>query len=142
MPLHIMLFYALLLANCGYALTTVKQLAAARVPILAGTDALNPAVIHGATLEDGCLIGLHATVLNGATVGARSLNHRIVFFEPLDGLAEIGLPSVASHFAVTEDLQAHFALHGEEVQRRVFETSGIALEWEIKRIGVALGSES
>lgn len=31
------------------------------------------AVVHGATLEDGCLIGLHATVLNGATVGARSL---------------------------------------------------------------------
>jgi len=31
------------------------------------------AVIHGATLRDGCLIGLHATVLNGATIGARSL---------------------------------------------------------------------
>ena len=29
---------------------------------------------------------------------------------------------------------------GEEVSRRVFETSGVALEWEIKRIGVALGS--
>jgi UDP-N-acetylmuramate dehydrogenase len=29
---------------------------------------------------------------------------------------------------------------GEEVRRRVFETSGIALEWEIKRIGVAIGS--
>ena len=31
------------------------------------------AMIHGATLEDGCLIGLHATVLNGAVVGAQSL---------------------------------------------------------------------
>jgi carbonic anhydrase/acetyltransferase-like protein (isoleucine patch superfamily) len=31
------------------------------------------AMIHGATLEDGCLVGLHATVLNGAVVGARSL---------------------------------------------------------------------
>jgi carbonic anhydrase/acetyltransferase-like protein (isoleucine patch superfamily) len=30
------------------------------------------AVIHGATLEDGCLIGIHATVLNGAVVGAQS----------------------------------------------------------------------
>jgi UDP-N-acetylmuramate dehydrogenase len=29
---------------------------------------------------------------------------------------------------------------GEEVKRRVFETSGVALEWEIKRIGVAAGS--
>jgi len=27
---------------------------------------------------------------------------------------------------------------GEEVRRRVFETSGITLEWEIKRVGVAL----
>ena len=31
------------------------------------------AMIHGATLGDGCLIGLHATVLNGATIGAQSL---------------------------------------------------------------------
>ena len=31
------------------------------------------AMIHGATLEDGCLIGLHATVLNRAVVGAGSL---------------------------------------------------------------------
>jgi UDP-N-acetylmuramate dehydrogenase len=29
---------------------------------------------------------------------------------------------------------------GEEVRRRVLESSGVALEWEIKRIGVALGS--
>jgi UDP-N-acetylmuramate dehydrogenase len=29
---------------------------------------------------------------------------------------------------------------GDEVKRRVFETSGVALEWEIKRIGVGLGS--
>jgi len=28
---------------------------------------------------------------------------------------------------------------GEEVKRRVLETSGVALEWEIRRIGVALG---
>lgn len=31
------------------------------------------AMIHGATLGDGCLIGLHATVLNRAVVGAQSL---------------------------------------------------------------------
>ena len=31
------------------------------------------AMIHGATLEDGCLIGLHATVLNRAVIGAESL---------------------------------------------------------------------
>jgi UDP-N-acetylmuramate dehydrogenase len=37
--------------------------------------------------------------------------------------------------ATAADLEAL----GEEVRRRVFETSGIALEWEIKRIGEALG---
>jgi carbonic anhydrase/acetyltransferase-like protein (isoleucine patch superfamily) len=31
------------------------------------------AMIHGATLGDGCLIGLHATVLNRSIVGAQSL---------------------------------------------------------------------
>ena len=37
--------------------------------------------------------------------------------------------------ATAADLEAL----GEEVRRRVLETSGVALEWEIKRIGVALG---
>ena len=40
--------------------------------------------------------------------------------------------------ATAADLEAL----GEEVKRRVLETSGVALEWEIKRIGVALGSAS
>ncbi|WP_417144716.1 gamma carbonic anhydrase family protein [Raoultibacter massiliensis] len=31
------------------------------------------AVVHGAVVEDGCLIGMHATVLNGARIGAGSL---------------------------------------------------------------------
>ena len=38
--------------------------------------------------------------------------------------------------ATAADLEAL----GEEVRRRVLETSGVALEWEIKRIGRALGS--
>lgn len=37
--------------NCTYALATVKELDAAGVPILAGTDALNPGVVHGASLH-------------------------------------------------------------------------------------------
>lgn len=28
------------------------------------------AVLHGCTIEDGCLVGMSATALNGATVGA------------------------------------------------------------------------
>jgi UDP-N-acetylmuramate dehydrogenase len=39
-------------------------------------------------------------------------------------------------FATAADLEAL----GEEVRRRVLEMSGIGLEWEIKRIGAALGS--
>ncbi|UOR03361.1 gamma carbonic anhydrase family protein [Leucobacter allii] len=31
------------------------------------------AVVHGATVEDGCLIGMNATVLSGAVVGTGSL---------------------------------------------------------------------
>jgi carbonic anhydrase/acetyltransferase-like protein (isoleucine patch superfamily) len=31
------------------------------------------AVVHGATVQDGCLIGMGATVLNGAVIGAGSL---------------------------------------------------------------------
>jgi carbonic anhydrase/acetyltransferase-like protein (isoleucine patch superfamily) len=30
-------------------------------------------VVHGCTVEDDCLIGMHATVLNGAVVGSGSL---------------------------------------------------------------------
>ena len=45
------------------------------VPLVVGTGVTigHAAMIHGATLGDGCLIGLHATVLNGAVVGEQSL---------------------------------------------------------------------
>jgi len=44
-------------------------------PVLIGADVTigHRAVIHGATLEDGCLIGIGAVVLNGVTVGAGAL---------------------------------------------------------------------
>jgi len=31
------------------------------------------AMIHGATIEDECLIGIHATILNGAKIGSGSI---------------------------------------------------------------------
>lgn len=43
------------------------------VRIGAGVSIGHSAVVHGCTVEDGCLIGMHATVLNGAVVGAGSL---------------------------------------------------------------------
>lgn len=38
-----------------------------------GVSVGHAAVVHGCTVEDDCLIGMHATVLNGARVGAGSL---------------------------------------------------------------------
>jgi carbonic anhydrase/acetyltransferase-like protein (isoleucine patch superfamily) len=31
------------------------------------------AIVHGATVEDDCLIGMRAVVMNGAVIGARSI---------------------------------------------------------------------
>jgi carbonic anhydrase/acetyltransferase-like protein (isoleucine patch superfamily) len=44
-------------------------------PVLIGADVTigHRAVIHSATLEDGCLIGIGAVVLNGVTVGSGAL---------------------------------------------------------------------
>lgn len=44
-------------------------------PVLIGADVTigHRAVVHGATLEDGCLIGIGAIVLNGVTVGRGAL---------------------------------------------------------------------
>ncbi len=39
----------------------------------AGVSVGHAAVVHGCTVEDDCLIGMHATVLNGARIGAGSL---------------------------------------------------------------------
>jgi carbonic anhydrase/acetyltransferase-like protein (isoleucine patch superfamily) len=44
-------------------------------PVTIGADVTigHRAVVHGATLEDGCLIGIGAIVLNGVTVGNGAL---------------------------------------------------------------------
>jgi carbonic anhydrase/acetyltransferase-like protein (isoleucine patch superfamily) len=44
-------------------------------PVTIGADVTigHRAVVHGATLADGCLIGIGAIVLNGVTVGAGAL---------------------------------------------------------------------
>lgn len=45
------------------------------IPLVVGKGVTigHAAMIHGATLGDGCLVGLHATVLNRSVVGAQSL---------------------------------------------------------------------
>ncbi len=44
-------------------------------PATIGADVTvgHAAIIHGCTIEDGCLVGMGAVVLNGARIGARSL---------------------------------------------------------------------
>lgn len=44
-------------------------------PVAIGEDVTigHNAIVHGATVEDGVLIGMHATVMNGAHIGAGSL---------------------------------------------------------------------
>ncbi len=44
-------------------------------PVTIGADVTigHRAVVHGATLEDGCLVGIGAIVLNGVTVGTGAL---------------------------------------------------------------------
>lgn len=44
-------------------------------PALIGADVVvgHGAIIHGATVEDGCLIAIRATVLSGAVIGAGSI---------------------------------------------------------------------
>ena len=38
-----------------------------------GVSVGHGAVVHGCTIEDDCLIGMHATVMNGAVIGTESL---------------------------------------------------------------------
>jgi carbonic anhydrase/acetyltransferase-like protein (isoleucine patch superfamily) len=69
-------------------------------PVLIGADVTigHRAVVHGATLKDGCLIGIGAVVLNGVTVGAGAL--------------------VAAGSVVTKDVPAQTLVMGAPAQLR------------------------
>ena len=69
-------------------------------PVRIGADVTigHRAVVHGATLEDGCLIGIGAVVLNGVTVGAGAL--------------------VAAGSVVTKDVPAQTLVMGAPAQPR------------------------
>ena len=69
-------------------------------PVRIGADVTigHRAVVHGATLEDGCLIGIGAVVLNGVTVGAGAL--------------------VAAGSVVTKDVPAQTLVMGAPAQLR------------------------
>jgi carbonic anhydrase/acetyltransferase-like protein (isoleucine patch superfamily) len=72
------------------------------------------AVIHGATLEDGCLIGIGAVVLNGVTVGEGAL--------------------VAAGSVVTKDVPAGALVMGAPAQvKRELTAAAIAAQREHAR---------
>ena len=72
------------------------------------------AVVHGATLEDGCLIGIGAIILNGVTVGEGAL--------------------VAAGAVVTRDVPAYSLVAGVPAQvRREQDAEAIAAQREHAR---------
>ena len=90
----------------------------------AGVSVGHSAVVHGCTIEDHCLIGMSATVLNGAVVGAGSLVAAgAVILEgtviPPRSLVA-GVPGKVRH-ELTEDEYAHVVRNAEiyvELARR------------------------
>ena len=75
------------------------------------------AVVHGCTVEDDCLIGMHATILNGAVIGAGSLvaagalvtENAVI---PAGSLV-VGVPGKVVK-AVSEKQKSAIAANGEE----------------------------
>jgi carbonic anhydrase/acetyltransferase-like protein (isoleucine patch superfamily) len=86
-------------------------------PVRIGRDVTigHRAVIHGATLEDGCLIGIGAIVLNGVTVGEGALvaAGSVVTKDVPAGALVMGAPA-----RVTRQLDAEALVHQRDHARR------------------------
>jgi carbonic anhydrase/acetyltransferase-like protein (isoleucine patch superfamily) len=80
------------------------------LPVRIGADVTvgHRAVIHGATLEDGCLIGIGAVVLNGVTVGAGALvaAGAVVTRDVAPGSVVMGAPAQAKRELSPEAIAA------------------------------------
>lgn len=79
-------------------------------PVLIGAEVTvgHRAVIHGATLEDGCLVGIGAVVLNGVTVGAGALvaAGAVVTRDVAPGTVVMGAPAIAKRELSAEAIEA------------------------------------
>ncbi|MEB3176346.1 MAG: gamma carbonic anhydrase family protein [Synechococcus sp.] len=85
-------------------------------PVLIGSDVTigHRAVIHGATLEDGCLVGIGAIVLNGVTVGAGALvaAGAVVTKNVPPGAVVMGAPAVVKK-QLSDEAQAAQVAHAK-----------------------------
>lgn len=76
------------------------------------------AVVHGATLEDGCLVGIGAIVLNGVTVGAGALvaAGSVVTKDVPPGALVMGAPAQVKR-QLSEEAMAEQRLHARRYRQ-------------------------
>jgi carbonic anhydrase/acetyltransferase-like protein (isoleucine patch superfamily) len=76
------------------------------------------AVVHGATLEDGCLVGIGAIVLNGVTVGAGALvgAGSVVTKDVPPGSLVMGAPAQVKR-QLSDEAQAKQRLHARRYRQ-------------------------
>jgi carbonic anhydrase/acetyltransferase-like protein (isoleucine patch superfamily) len=91
------------------------------------------AVIHGATIGDGCLIGMHATLLNGceiggeSVVGAQTLVPERRSFPPRSLV--LGLPARRMRGLTDEDLAPLAGVHERYSERgRLYTEQGLGAD--------------
>ena len=89
-------------------------------PVLIGSDVTigHRAVVHGATLEDGCLVGIGAIVLNGVTVGAGALvaAGAVVTKNVPPGAVVMGAPAVVKK-QLSDEAQASQVAHARHYRQ-------------------------
>jgi len=103
--------------NCTYAPTTVRELDAAGVPILAGTDATNPGVVHGASLH-----GELARLVDAGLTPEKALAAATSLPAARFGLADRG--------RIAPGLRADLVLVDGDPTKDILQTRAIAGVWK------------